>query len=182
VEPSGPQTDYLGVWCWNGLSSGPEPSWRHTNRDNSTGPLTYRTGVLINGTLGAPPTSITWTPDTDNPYATGCNPSVGRFGTVLFVCLLYSATAASNSGSFIHRSNVLGTTPMGSRRLFDVAVGQQGAATCQSGILRSAAGVAHLVSVRYTSASPVTGSLRCAHADTTSEPGGFLQSFRTGPM
>jgi hypothetical protein len=76
VEPSGPQTDYLGVWCWNGLSSGPEPSWRHTNRDNSTGPLTYRTGVLINGTLGAPPTSITWTPDTDNPYATGCNPSV----------------------------------------------------------------------------------------------------------
>jgi hypothetical protein len=44
--------------------------------DNSTGPLTYRTGVLINGTLGAPPTSITWTPDTDNPYATGCNPSV----------------------------------------------------------------------------------------------------------
>jgi len=44
--------------------------------NNSTGSLTYRTGVLINGSLGAPPTSITWTPDTDNPYATGCYPSV----------------------------------------------------------------------------------------------------------
>jgi hypothetical protein len=44
--------------------------------DNSTGQLTYRTGVLYNGASGAAPTSITWTTDTDNPYATGCYPSL----------------------------------------------------------------------------------------------------------
>ena len=33
--------------------------------------------------------------------------------------------AAWNSGSFIHLNNVLGATPMATRRLFDVALGQQ---------------------------------------------------------
>jgi hypothetical protein len=41
-----------------------------------TGPLTFRTGVLIDGPHGTAPTSITWTPDTDTPYANGCYPSV----------------------------------------------------------------------------------------------------------
>jgi len=40
--------------------------------DNTTGSLTYRTGVLN----GASPTSITWTPDADTSFATGCYPSI----------------------------------------------------------------------------------------------------------
>lgn len=43
---------------------------------NGTGQLTYRTGVLKNGAYGSAPTSITWTPDSDTPYSTGCYPSV----------------------------------------------------------------------------------------------------------
>jgi hypothetical protein len=40
--------------------------------DKTTGSLTYRTGILT----GAAPASITWTPDADTPYATGCYPSI----------------------------------------------------------------------------------------------------------
>ena len=40
--------------------------------DNTTGSLTYRTGLLN----GASPTSITWTPDADTTFATGCYPSI----------------------------------------------------------------------------------------------------------
>jgi len=43
---------------------------------NGTGSLTYRTGILQNGPGDSAPTSITWTPDTDTPYATGCYPSI----------------------------------------------------------------------------------------------------------
>lgn len=39
---------------------------------NTTGSLTYRTGTLN----GASPTSITWTPDADTSFTTGCYPSI----------------------------------------------------------------------------------------------------------
>jgi hypothetical protein len=41
--------------------------------DNTTGSLTYRTGIIKKG---ADPVSITWTPDADTSFATGCYPSI----------------------------------------------------------------------------------------------------------
>ena len=45
--------------------------------DSGTGPLSYNTGVLKNGTGGSAPTSITWSTDQGVTYAdAGCYPSV----------------------------------------------------------------------------------------------------------
>lgn len=53
--------------------------------DKSTGPLMYRIGKMFySGSEDAtPPTSISWTPNADTKYATGCYPSVGlmTYGT-----------------------------------------------------------------------------------------------------
>jgi hypothetical protein len=62
----------VSVYYWAGFINVVEAH----QTDNGTGQLTYRTGRIKDGPYGSPGTSITWTPDTDTPYSTGCYPSV----------------------------------------------------------------------------------------------------------